>query len=247
MLSNSFKKVLPFAIVPAFVLSSCKAPLTLNSYLSKNVLWSSDDGKIEITCQGFGSERGRAILRINDEDVETTVYFSDRYDCLSFAKPTEEEGHVTEVMDLDVKSINDDNSFCLVTNFNGSGDSSYDHYSTILSKRPLKESELDARYFRNGWINEDSSLFIPSDPSDILKPNKRGTYDGETVFLWFLEKPRFELRYENGDVFASGEYKTGFDNMDLFFDEDCGKDLFGESMHMLWADAAGYALPALGN
>ena len=98
---NKAFKNLSIGLILGFALSSCEAPLKLNSYLSKNVLWSSDDGKIEIICQGFGSERGRAILRINDEDVETTVYFSDRYDCLSFAKPTEEEGHVTEVMDLD--------------------------------------------------------------------------------------------------------------------------------------------------
>lgn len=244
---NKAFKNLSIGLILGFVLSSCEAPLKLTSYLSKNVLWSSDDGKIEITCQGFGSECGRAILRINNEDVETSVYFSDSYDCLTFNKPTGKEGHAIDVMDLDVKSINDDNSFCLITNFNGSGDPFYNNYSTILSKRPLKENELDARYFCNGWINEDSSLFFPSNSSNILKPEKRGTYDDKTVYLWFLEKPRFELRYENGDVFASGEYKTGFDNMDLFFDEDCGKDLFGESMHMLWADAAGYALPALGN
>ncbi|MCR5693013.1 MAG: hypothetical protein K6G74_03465, partial [Bacilli bacterium] len=147
--------------------------------------------------------------------------------------------------DIDITSIIEENSFLIQMNSNASGDPLYDGYSAILSKRLLKEDELDARYFGNGWVNEEHSLYFPNDAWTYLQNNKKGTFEEKTVYLFFLEQSRFEFRYEDDTVFASGEYITHFDNMDLVFDDDCGEDIFGESINMLWADAAGYPLPPL--
>ena len=227
-------------------LSSCDSILSVKPALSPNVLWTSSDGRIEINCQGFGGWEGKAILKIDDENVEAFAYFGGAFSAsLDFYVSGQKEGQTTLLMQLFADSIVDGNKLSLSQNVNYSGDSYYDDYSTILSKRPLEEGELDARYFDNAWINEEHSLYLQNGYLDDRETEKEGTYQNKTINMRFLEQSHFEFRYEDGNVFASGEYITHFDNMDLVFDDDCGEEIFGESINMLWADAAGYPLPPL--
>ena len=145
-----------------------------------------------------------------------------------------------------VESVIDEKKLSVVMSSWKTGDSYYDHgYSTVLSSRPLEETELDARFFGNGWVDDKKELFLYNLPNNILTTKKRGTYKGKDVFLSFLDGPRFQLEYLEGGVFASGNYVTYFNTRDLIFDEDCGKQEFGESLQMQWADATGHVLSAI--
>ena len=105
-------------------------------------------------------------------------------------------------------------------------------------------SELDAKYFSNGWVSEEHDLTLPGRVDSFLKPRREGTYKGENIYFRFLDSSRFTIEYqESSEIFASGSYVTHFDNMDLVFDDDCGEDVFGESINMLWCDGVGEPLP----
>ena len=232
-----------FLMVSSLMLSSCEAPLKLEKFLSRNVLWTSDDGRIEITCQGFGIEEGRASLKINDKDVVASAYFDDLYDCVTFCV-TDEKGRESDVMVLDIESISDDGRFSLKMNYNASDDPFYDDYSTVLSKRPFKEDELDAKYFTNGWVNEEYDLALPDRIYSYSNMTKEGVFKGDGIYFRYLDDCRFTIEYqESSEIFASGSYVTHFDNMDLVFDGDCGEEIFGESINMLWCDGVGEPLP----
>ena len=240
------KRFKPLLFCALLGLSSCEAPLDLDGFLSKNinVLWSSDDGRIVITCQGFAFEEGRALLKINGKDTVTSTCFDDLYDSLNFFVPAGDVGHVYDVMELNVESISGDGKLSLKMNSNASGDPFYNDYSTILSKRPLKENELDAKYFNNGWVNKEHGLVLPNRIYSYLNPRKEGTFNGKSIYFQFLDDYRFVIEYqESSEIFASGRYVTHFDNMDLIFDEGCGSDVFGMEINMLWASGMGEPLP----
>lgn len=229
------------ASLACFTLMSCVSSFSWRHVLSQNVLWSSEDGKIRIYVEGIDYDHGHAIIEANAQERIYQTYFNDSSDGIIFFSEDEMKNNSVYTTELRVRSIKDDNKLEVTfkNGSNGTGDPYYDDYSTVLSSRPLKENELDARYFANSWVNEEKELCFRTYSYNVLTTEKEGTYKGEQAFLCFLEGPRFEMKYETGVVFASGTYVTHFDSMDLSFDEGCGREEFGESLEMLWGYASG--------
>ena len=244
MKSNNLKRVAVSSFVLCFVLSSCEAPLKLERFLSQNVVWSSDDKKLEIYLQGFGTEEGIATMVINDKLTSLEACFDDAYDTIYFYEIDPEVYDFTAakkfVIEFYVESISDKSQLKIRSHCNDTGDGCYDDYLTTLTKRNLEKGELDAKYFSNGWVNEERELALPSRLDSYLKSRREGTYKNKNVYFRFLDVYRFTIEYqETSEVFASGSYMTHFDNMDLIFDEDCGREEFGEVLNMVWADGMG--------
>ena len=232
MLFNSLKQ--SFVLLAGFclTLSSCVSSFRWKDALSQNVLWSSADGRIKIKTEGGSFDEGHGTMLINGAEVAFGAYFNESFNRIEFYvadETNEKTGVGDQLTQFRVESVIDEKKLSVVMSSWKTGDSYYDDhgYSTVLSSRPLEETELDARFFGNGWVDDKKELFLYNLPNNILTTKKRGTYKGKDVFLSFLDGPRFQLEYLEGGVFASGNYVTYFNTMDLIFDEDCGKQEFG--------------------
>ncbi len=249
MLLSKLKKALPLLAVLGFVLSSCEAPLKVDASLSQNVVWTSDDGRLSIYVQGFGNYEGLATMDINGELMRYEASFNDLFDTIELYEinPWVYKYNAPKVEPIEFyidAIISGKSQMKISADFNETGDGYYDGYSTTITKRSLKEDELDAKYFSNGWVSEEHDLALPGRVDSFLKPRREGTYKEKSVYFRFLDSRRFTIEYqESSEIFASGSYVTHFDNMDLVFDDDCGKDVFGESINMLWCDGVGEPLP----
>ena len=247
-MSLSKLKITTFiSLVFGFALSSCEAPLKLREALSQNVVWSSDDKKLEIYLQGFGTEEGIATMVINDKLTTLEACFDDAYDTIYLYEIDPEVYDFTAakkfVIEFYVESIVDKSQLKIKSHCNETGDGRYDDYLATLTKTDLEKGELDAKYFSNGWVNEEHELALPSRLDSYLKSRREGTYKNKNVYFRFLDVYRFTIEYrETSEVFASGSYMTHFDNMDLIFDEDCGREEFGEVLNMVWADGSGHPM-----
>ncbi|MBO7120924.1 MAG: hypothetical protein J6V79_00835 [Bacilli bacterium] len=248
MFSNSYKKTFAFLSGVCLMLSSCvdlfENKVDLSAAFLNNVVWSSKDEKIKIICEGWALDRGYGIVNVNDESMFFQVLFIDNYDSLSFFINDKDDpryfyGGV--ILDLRVKSISETNELNVNVHSNITGDKYYDEYSTTLVSRPIREDELDARYSGCAWIDEEANLFIHNN-LNYLNPSKNAEFQGNHVLFSYCDDKRFEIKYDDDVVFASGNYVTHFDYMDLFFDEGRGKEEFGESLRMYTAYASGLIL-----
>lgn len=246
MLSNSYKKAFVLIAGVCLVLSSCISLHHWGYVLSNNVLWSSDDGRIKIWSEGLNFDKGYGSVLINDEEVSTEVYFNENQGHIEFYLYDDvDENRMRKVLYLlyYVDSVIDGKALSIRPGSNWLDDPYYDDYNntSTLTSRPLEESELDAKYFGNAWINKETGLFIHNN-LDYLNFSKDGEYKGSKVVFSYCVGQRFEIKYETGSIFASGNYITHFEYMDLIFDEDCGKEEFGESLRMYTAAASGVIL-----
>ena len=250
MLSNRFGKLLITFAGFCLALSSCASTSRWRDALSQNVLWSSADGRIKIKTEGGSFDEGHGVVLVNGEEMTFGVYFNESFNHIEFYvadETNEKTGIGAQLLCFRVDSVIDGKKLSVTLSSWKRGDPYYDdhEYSTILSSRPLEEAELDARFFGNGWIDDKKDFFVYNLPNNILTTKKRGTYKGKDVYLSFLDGPRFEIEYLEGGVFASGSYVTHFDSMDLIFDEECGRQEFGEDMQLRWSDATGNELSSL--
>ena len=227
-------------------LSSCISSHRWRYVLSNNVLWSSDDGRIKIWSEGLNFDKGYGSVLINDKEVSTEVYFNESQGHIEFYLYDDvDENRIRKVLYLlyYVDSVIDGKALSIRPGSNWLDDPYYDDYNntSTLTSRPLEESELDAKYFGNAWISEETDLFVYFN-HDYLTFSNEGEYKGSRVVFSYRDNQRFEIEYENGSVFASGNYITHFEYMDLFFDEDRGKEEFGENIRMYTAAASGVIL-----
>ncbi|MBR3674858.1 MAG: hypothetical protein IKN69_01780 [Bacilli bacterium] len=241
MFSNSHKKTFVLIAGVSLALSSCIGSFQWGHVLSNNVLWSSDDGRIKIWSEGMHFDKGYASVLNDGEEVAAEAYFNETKGLIIFSiNKSLGENEVGKycIAEYSVKSVVDGKALRI----RPSGNYQNDNYSeTTLTSRPLEESELDARYFGNAWINKETGLFIRNN-LDYLSFSKDGEYKGSKVVFSYCVGQRFEIKYETGSIFASGNYITHFEYMDLIFDEDCGKEEFGESLRMYTAAASGVIL-----
>ena len=247
MFSNKSKLFTPLCVIVGFALASCEAPLDLCGAISNNIVWSSDNGRLDLYLQGHGIDEGIAAMSVNDRLVTYEACFDDLYDTVYLYEIDPEVYDFTApkktAIEFYVESIVGKSQLKIRSIYNKTGDSHFDDYSTTLTKRDLEKSELDAKFFSNGWVNEQGELVFPYRLDSYLKSRREGTYKNKNVYFRFLDVYRFTIEYqETSEVFASGSYMTHFDNMDLIFDEDCGREEFGEVLNMVWADGSGHPM-----
>ncbi|MCR5692686.1 MAG: hypothetical protein K6G74_01770 [Bacilli bacterium] len=217
-----------------FLLSCENRPLAFKKLFERNVVWSDEEGKISIAVQGEADCRGFAKLMINDKEVRATALFTDESTYTGISLETEE---YTMGLSYDAcyglafkEMVDSSKATFEFGSLSALGDPYFDSGNPVLlTKRPIREDELDARYcFVSRWVSDEINLRITSVKDTPYTGRMFVDYNDKELIFLFLEESGF--RFMDGEnVVAEGKYISSFDSMTLRFDV-CGSEEFGESL-----------------
>ncbi|MBO4736879.1 MAG: hypothetical protein J5627_00360 [Bacilli bacterium] len=208
--------------------------------MEANVIWSDESGRIAISVFGPPGDTsyGFASVKIGDGTVPYEACFYGYPSGISFSNPEMIENHLFDHAYFGFefeKALNND-QMVMTTNFNFSGGEAYSKtYEIVLAKRAVTSDEMDWKYcVREFWISEDKSLFLSQNIMSPFTGEVDAVCNGEEALFSFLDDGNFKLE-QGGSLLACGQYVSLLDGLDLVFDDDCGKEKFGERTHLLWA------------
>lgn len=233
-----------FVCVSSICLSSCiyetSRDRAFKGLLEANVIWSDESGRIAISVFGPPGDTsyGFASVKIGDGTVPYEACFYGYPSGISFSNPEMIENHLFDHAYFGFefeKALNND-QMVMTTNFNFSGGEAYSKtYEIVLAKRAVTSDEMDWKYcVREFWISEDKSLFLSQNIMSPFTGEVDAVCNGEEALFSFLDDGNFKLE-QGGSLLACGQYVSLLDGLDLVFDDDCGKEKFGERTHLLWA------------
>ena len=246
-LNRKTKIILPllssFCCFSCTVLYKIKTPFV--DLYEKNVVWSDEEGKIEITVQGPRQDRGFAKLFIAGEEIKARAEFCNT-NWTGVGISLETETSVLSVSDgvqysyhgywLEFKKTegNDSATFEIPKGLVESGDPYFASIESItLKKRALAEENFDAKYCVNGrWWTKDQNMEIYNLDETPFTGKAMWRYGSENLELFYLEDHGFKI-IEGEETIGEGKYSTSLDHVTFDFDFS-GSETFGESVSLYW-------------
>jgi|GEM_PF-2559764 len=181
--------------------------------LAANQRWTSEDGKISLEMEG-NSSFGYGTFLVNGEEKKIAMHFP-------------KTSRSPRVGIYDGKSIllvvtatyySDPSEFVSFQTYEGTnatGDSSYDHWFTSLTRKSIPDEELDAKnfivdsfknedegltleYHRDNWISLEQRVI-----KDAEEENRKRAYSSSAAYRGFSRDSLFinELYGEKGDTY----------------------------------------------
>lgn len=211
MYSQTFKKRFVLILIP--LLSSCLFSCQLNfdqraieNRLEKNVVWYSEDGRISFIVQGKNLDDG--VCQYTTETGESRIaaggfnpHLSNFYVRGNDWRP-ELDFYLYSCYGNQLKIKQDGGMYSM---------SETGKYQTVLSKRKISVSDLDARYFvYSTWNNESLSIEINYGEVSVALGNPKGTIGDKEIEFRFLEDRRFSMSKE-GESYCEGSYVSNED------------------------------------
>ena len=230
----------PFWGVLGVCLASCTSLYEdrFDDLLENNVIWSDQENRITISVFGPSNSYGYAVIRRGDENVSAEACFSGSPPGIYFRSIETLKTNVfdSNSFNLEFKKADNSSSVVLTTTFNFSGGESYrDPYEITLTKRTPLPEEMDwKRCVGKFWISEDKALFLSQNLLSPFTGEVDAQYNGEKAIFTFLDDSKFKIEQEDS-LLAAGQYISLLEGLDLVFDAGCGKELFGERMHLSWS------------
>jgi hypothetical protein len=231
---------MPLLLIFLFVLSSC-LPYYYQDVYQKNVTWKTEDDRLGIFIEGPTNENeGLAIIRINDEFIDTYAQFGGNNPLLTLYFEDKVDNSVFTLEDLFIQfsmNIIDDTKIQLEVKYNNTNDESYDNLSFEIYRSTLSEDELNGMYYLNGMLYK-NTVFCSSDYGITLEQDKHTIFSGQaegtihyqdqtiTIEFVYVDTTHFEIyELDTQGIVLSGTYLTGINSMTLsidnntFFDE----------------------------